>query len=129
MQYYLSKFLDCGFDEACEKVRGAAQAQGFGIPMEIDFTAMMLEKLGAEVRPYRIIGTCNPQLAFDAVQAEPWIGILLPCNWVVRRHEDGRVEVAVMNPALMLSATGNEELGAVAAEAAQRLTAALDALH
>lgn len=128
MQYYLSKFVDCGFDEACERVRQAAGAQGFGMPMELDFTALLREKLGAELRAYRVLGSCMPRLAFEALETEPHIGLLLPCNWVVQELEDGRIEVSVMEPRVLVEATGNETLAGPAEEARQRILAALDAI-
>lgn len=126
MDYYLSRFPDLGFEAACERVRETVQAHGFGIPLEIDLAGMLHEKLGANLRAYRIIGTCLPQLALAAVLAEPQIGILMPCNWIVREDAEGRVEVSVMDPAVLVEATGNATLLLVAEDARQRILAALD---
>jgi uncharacterized protein (DUF302 family) len=128
MQYYLSKYVDLPFDAAVLAVRAAVAEQGFGIPVEIDFTAMMQEKLGASVRPYLILGTCMPKLALQAVAAEEQIGVLLPCNWVVQEHADGRVEVSAQNPAAIGLLTDNEALRPLMQDAQVRIMAALDAI-
>ncbi|WP_367180034.1 DUF302 domain-containing protein [uncultured Phycicoccus sp.] len=120
--------LDTPFDRAVEDVRSALGDQGFGVLTEIDLAGTLKEKIDADIAPQVILGACRPPLAHAAVQAEPSIGLLLPCNVVVRSLEDGRTAVEAMDPRVMVTVTGNEALGEVAADAHARLDAALAAL-
>jgi uncharacterized protein (DUF302 family) len=127
MTYGSAIILDRPHATVVEDVRAALKDQGFGVLTEIDVQATLLEKLGEQTRPYVILGACNPPLAHRALSAEPSIGLLLPCNVVVR--EQGRhTVVEALDPAVLVAITGKPELGPVAAEAKARLTAALDAL-
>ncbi|WP_175420482.1 DUF302 domain-containing protein [Rhodococcus sp. SGAir0479] len=127
MELGISTRLDTEFDDAVAKTRAALGKQGFGVLTEIDMQATLKAKIGAEMEQYLILGACNPQLAHRAVGVDRQIGLLLPCNVVVRSDGDG-VVVEAMNPALMVEVTGEPELEAVAAEATTRLQAAIDAL-
>ncbi len=100
-----------------EDVRSALGDQGFGVLTEIDLAGTLKEKIDADIAPQVILGACRPPLAHAAVQAEPSIGLLLPCNVVVRSLEDGRTAVEAMDPRVMVTVTGNEALGDVAADA------------
>ena len=125
--YGLRRRVNLGFVETLDRVRAALKDQGFGVLTEIDMQATMKAKLGAELPPYVILGACNPPLALRAVMAEPEVGMLLPCNVVVR-EADGVVFVEAMDPAAAMALAGSAAIEDVAREAKERLTKALDAL-
>ena len=125
--YGIATTLDVPFADAVPRVREALSEQGFGVLTEIDVTATMQEKLGETMEDFVILGACNPPLAHRALTAERSIGLLLPCNVVVRADGDRSV-VEAMDPTVMSRLTSTPEIAAVAEEAGQRLRAALDAL-
>ena len=102
MSYHFSKKLDLPFDQAVARVMEALKREGFGILTDIDVKATLKSKLGEEFRPYRILGACNPQLAFRALQLEDKIGTMLPCNVIVQEHPGDGVEVSAVDPCLSL---------------------------
>ncbi len=107
--------------QAVEKVTKALQEEGFGVLTEIDVQATLKKKLDIDRRPYRILGACNPALAHQALEAEPDIGLLLPCNVVVQEEDDGSTSVAFIDPDAMLSVVGREDIKPIAAEVRARL--------
>ncbi len=125
MGYALSATVDRPFDETLEGVRAALVEHGFGVLTEIDLAATLKAKIGADIDPQVILGACRPALAQQALSAEPSVGLLLPCNVVVRWAGDRRTVVEALDPHMMVSLTGNDGLGAVAAEAGARLSATL----
>lgn len=125
MAYGHTVTTDLPFEEAVSRTRSALQDQGFGVLTEIDVQATMKSKLNRDVEPYLILGACNPQLAHAALEVEPEIGLLLPCNVVVR-SVDGRSQVSALDPQVMVSLPGRPELQPVASDAAARLRAALN---
>jgi uncharacterized protein (DUF302 family) len=129
MKYYFDTTLDHDFDTTIEKVTAALKQEGFGIITEIDIRDTMKKKLDVDMRKYRILGACNPQYAYNALQAEDKIGTMLPCNVIVQETEDGRVEVAAVNPMASMQAVENPELGALAGEVTEKLQRVIAAVN
>ncbi|MFF5216769.1 DUF302 domain-containing protein [Micromonospora sp. NPDC000442] len=128
MSYAMTIRLSAGFTPTVERVRAALKDQGFGVLTEIDMRATLHEKLGIELEEYVILGACNPPLAHRAVQADRNIGLLLPCNVVVRADGPDATLVQALDPQVMVQLSDTADLRAVADEATRRLRAALDAL-
>ena len=120
--YTLSTTTELGFTEAVERVRDELKAEGFGVLCEIDVQATLKEKLGVEGEPYLILGACNPPLAHQALQAEPELGVLLPCNVVVYPRDGGHTSLPI-DAERMLSIVGNDELSPVAADVREQTRA------
>ena len=127
-KYAFGKTVDLSFDRATEAVTQALAREGFGVLTEIDVAATLKKKLGLERPPYRILGACNPQFAAKALEAEPQIGALLPCNVVLRQDADGKTVVEFMDPDAVLGIVGRPEIAPIAAEVRARLTRVLEAL-
>ena len=126
MGYALTTEVDRPFDEVLEQTRSALAGHGFGILTEIDMASTLKAKLDVDIERQVILGACRPPLAHQALQVDPSIGLLLPCNVVVRAIDAGRTRVEAMDPDIMVTLTGNPALADVAADARTRLT---DALH
>ena len=128
MSYAMTIRLPAGFTPTIERVRAALKEQGFGVLTEIDMRATLHEKLGVDLEEYVILGACNPPLAHRAVQADRNIGLLLPCNVVVRADGPDATLVQALDPQVMVQLSDAAELRGVADEATRRLRSALDAL-
>ena len=122
MNYYFSKKLEnVSFDEAIERVTEELKKEGFGILTEIDVQATLKEKLDVNFKKYRILGACNPPFAYKALQAENKIGTMLPCNVIVQELEDGKIEVAAVDPVASMQAVENDKLSDIANEIRSKL--------
>jgi len=128
MSYAITVHLPVPYAPAVERVRAALKDQGFGVLTEIDVRATLAAKLGVDMEDYLILGACNPPLAHQALGLDREIGLLLPCNVVVRAEGPDTTLVQALDPQVMVQVTGRPELGDVADQATTRLTAAMDSL-
>jgi len=128
MTYYLSRTSGRPFDEVVEDTIAHLRAAGFGVLTDIDVQATLQAKIGAQMGRYRILGACNPQLAHSALQLESRLGVLLPCNVIVREIGNGRVEVASIDPVSSMERTGNPALAAVAADVRRKLASVVESV-
>lgn len=129
MGYYIATTIDGDFDAALARTEEALKAEGFGVLTRIDVQQTLKDKIGADFRPYTILGACNPSLAHEALQVEGHVGTMLPCNVVVQDAGDGRVEVAAIDPVASMQAIENPRLKQAAEsvrDKLQRVIAALD---
>jgi uncharacterized protein (DUF302 family) len=125
MSYYISNTVERPFDAVVADLTARLKEQGFGLLTDVDVQATLKTKIGAEIGKYRILGACNPRFAHEALQVEDRLGVLLPCNVIVRETADGRVEVASIDPVVAMERTGNPALAPMAAEVRRLLTNAL----
>ena len=125
--YYYTRTVDASLEEAEARVRDALAEEGFGVLTEIDVQATLKKKLDVDFRPYKILGACNPPAAHRALQAEPLIGTMLPCNVILHDAGDGQTEIAAVDPVASMSAVENDALGEIATEIRDRLRRAVDA--
>ncbi len=128
MSYTIDRlFIDCTFDDIDARTRAALSENGFGVLTEIDVQATMKKKLDVEMQPYRILGACNPKMAYEAIGMEPRVGAMLPCN-VILREVDGGVEVSAIDPVASMQAIDNPDLHAVAGQVRDLLQKAVKAI-
>lgn len=128
MSYYFAKTLSVSFDEAARRTVDALKREGFGVITEIDVKDTLKKKLNVEFRNYRILGACNPALAYEALQMEDKVGTMLPCNVVVQDKDDGSVEVAAIDPVASMQAIDNPKLKIAAEQVRAILKHAIDTL-
>jgi uncharacterized protein (DUF302 family) len=128
MDYALSTTVAAGFDETLAATRAQLAEVGFGVLTEIDLAATLKAKLDVDIPAQVVLGACRPPLAYAALEAEPSIGLLLPCNVVVRAADEGHTVVEAMDPQAMVRITANEALAEVASDARERLSRALESL-
>ncbi|MBE9109224.1 DUF302 domain-containing protein [Nodosilinea sp. LEGE 07298] len=128
MTYHFSKVVDASFDQAIAQVTESLQQDGFGILTEIDAQAAFKKKLNAEFRPYKILGACHPQIAYDMLHLDDKAGVLYPCNVVVQEHADGRVEVSAIDPLSMFLPVDSPKAKEIAIAASEKMQRVIDRL-
>ena len=128
MEYYFAKTLNVSFEEAVKLATEALKNEGFGVISEINMHEKLKEKLGVDFKRYKILGACNPPLAYKALQAEEKIGTMLPCNVLVIEQEQNKIEIAAVNPVASMKAITNPALGDVALEVTNKLKRVIDNL-
>jgi uncharacterized protein (DUF302 family) len=128
MTYYIAKTLEQDFEAAIAAVTAGLQAQGFGILTDIDVQATLKSKLGAAIPRYRILGACNPRIAHEALGVEARLGVMLPCNVIVRETADQKVEVATVDPVSAMERTGNPALEPAAHQVRELLATMIERL-
>ncbi|MBR0777124.1 DUF302 domain-containing protein [Bradyrhizobium diazoefficiens] len=121
MTYHFSKTVDLPFDAAVAATTAALKNHGFGVLTQIDVKDTLQKKIGADFRPYLILGACNPKLAYQALTLEDKIGTMLPCNVVVQQRDGGKVEISAVDPVASMAAIENPQLGAVANQVREML--------
>ncbi len=121
MNYYFSKTTDFGFEEAIEKVTEQLKEEGFGVLFRINMDETLRNKIGAEMPRYTTLGACNPKFAWEALQAEDHIGLMLPCNVIIRELPDGKTEVSAIHALQSMLAVENEKVKEVAAKITEKL--------
>ena len=126
--YAFGKVVNASYEEAIVRATEALAKEGFGVLTEIDVAGTLKKKLDKDIPPYRILGACNPQFAHQALEAEPQIGALLPCNVVVRVDGEGKTIVEVMDPQAVLGLVGRKDIEPIALEVRSRLKRMLDSL-
>ena len=129
MSYHYSRIVSLPFEDAVRATVASLARQGFGVLTEIDVRATLKKKLDVDFRPYRILGACNPAMAYRALQAEDKIGTMLPCNVVVQECPDGRIEVSAVDPVASMQAVENESLAEVAEKVRALLRGAIDGIE
>ena len=128
MSYYIAKTVSAAFDAVIAEVISRLKAQGFGVLTDIDVQATLKSKIGVEMPKYRILGACNPRFAYEALKVEDKLGVLLPCNVIVRETPDQKVEVAAVDPVSSMERTGNPALRSTAEEVRRLLATAVSSV-
>ncbi|WP_421919208.1 DUF302 domain-containing protein [Marinifilum sp.] len=129
MSYYIKRITDFTFDEAVDRITKAIQTEGFGILTDIDVKATLKQKINVDFKQYRILGACNPTLAYEAFQVEDQIGIMMPCNITVVEQDNGHVDISIMDPTAAFNVIENEELQPFAKELKMKLERCLTYLE
>ena len=128
MSYYITKSTRGDFDAVVSKVIEKLKDEGFGVLTEIDVANTLKQKLGVEMKHYRILGACNPGFAHKALSVEDKIGVMLPCNVVVQEKDGGEVDIAAIDPRVAMKAVGNPALAEIAEEVGERLSRVVSAI-
>ena len=128
MKYYINKTINTDFETAIVRVTEALKKEGFGVISDIDIQEKLKDKLNVDFRKYRILGACNPPIAFQALSSEDKIGTMLPCNVIVQEIGDRTIEVAAVDPIASMQAIENEKLGPIASQVKVSLERVIDSL-
>ena len=128
MPYSFSKTIDMTFDEAISSVKQELQREGFGVLTEIDVKETLKQKLNVDFQRYTILGACNPSFAYEALQLENEVGVMLPCNVIVQEHAGGGVRISAVDPVASMQAIDNPKLKEIADQVRDRLKSVIDAL-
>jgi uncharacterized protein (DUF302 family) len=128
MSYHTSKTVNFSYEDAINKVTEELKKEGFGILTEIDVKETLKKKINVDFRKYKILGACNPPLAYKALSSEENIGLMLPCNVIVQEKPDGTVQVSAINPMVAMQSVGNENLNEVASQVSSKLKKVIDSL-
>lgn len=128
MSYYFSKIVDGSFDEVIEHTTAKLKEAGFGVATELNMKNTLKNKLDVDIKGYMVLGACHPQSAHKAISAESHIGLMLPCNVLVREQEDGTVEVSAIDPVASMMAVQNDQLGEVASDVRSKLQQVIENL-
>ena len=128
MEYYFSKTLDSNFEDAIIKVRESLKKEGFGVLTEIDVKDTLKKKIDVDFRKYIIMGACNPQFAYKALQAENKIGVMLPCNVIVQEFDSGGIEVSAVDPISSMQAVENKNIEPIAEQIREKLRSVIEGL-
>ena len=128
MKYYINKRITANFEQSLELVIEALKTEGFGVLSEIDIQQKLKEKLDVDFRKYKILGACNPPNAYKALQHEDKIGVLLPCNVIIQELDDGKTEVAAVDPVVSMMAVESPKLESIAKEIRTKLQKVIDTL-
>jgi uncharacterized protein (DUF302 family) len=128
MSYAFSKTVDDSFDDAVERVTERLAEEGFGVLTTIDVSSTLKKKLDVDFQRYTILGACNPKYAYQALQAEDKIGVMLPCNVIVQQKDGEKVEVSAVDPLASMQAVDNPSLGEIATEVKQKLQSVIEGL-
>ncbi len=129
MNYHNSKIVNCSYEEAIQKVTEELKKEGFGVLTEIDVKETLKKKIDVDFRKYKILGACNPPLAYKALQAEENIGVMLPCNVIVQETIEGKVQVSAINPMVAMQSVGNMALTEVAQTVTLKLQTVINNLN
>lgn len=128
MSYYFTKITSIGYEQTLMRIQEELKKDGFGVITEIDVRETLKKKLNVDFRKYKILGACNPSFAYQALQVESRIGMMLPCNVIVQELEDGRTEVSAINPMESMKAVANPQLEQIGSQVAAKLKAIVDRL-
>jgi uncharacterized protein (DUF302 family) len=126
MSYHISRTIDLDFDEAVSRTIEELKKEGFGVLTDVDFKAVFREKLDVDFTQYRILGACNPPLAYESLKAEDMVGLMLPCNVIVRKAKDGSVEVAAIDPVSAMIVVENEALALIGTLVREKLSKVIE---